>query len=570
MCGICGFYGFENKDLLKRMTSILKHRGPDDSGYFTDKNVSLGHRRLSIIDLKTGHQPMFNEDGLISIVFNGEIYNYKEIRKDLEKRGHRFATDSDTETIIHAYEEHYHKCLEKLRGMFAFAIWDSSRKQLFLARDHVGIKPLYYHYDGERFFFASEIKSLLEAGIRKNIDMESLEDYLTFGFVRGDKTIYEGIKKLLPGHCMTYDGTQLLQRRYWNFRVLGIDKDFATAEADFREIFRDSVKLRMISDVPLGAFLSGGVDSSAVVAYMSQLSKEPVKTFSVGFGQENDELEYARFVSEQFGTDHTEKVVEYKDMPGLIEKLVWHADDPMSDAALLPTYMMSQVAAEKVKVVLTGEGADELFGGYVRYGYFSGKYRFAPEAVRSRMYMYQMTLFRDKEKKQLLESAAMTIPTIGNLNEAIDFELRNSIPDQLLVKVDRASMASSLEARVPFLDTEMIRLGSRLHPDLKMKDGIGKIFMKRALESELPRNIIYRKKHGFSVPLNTWFREDLKDYASRVLLDSETNKKMGFNEEYIRKILPTKQGFKRTGDAFRVWRLLVLNAWQEKFMSDAL
>jgi asparagine synthase (glutamine-hydrolysing) len=563
MCGICGFYGFEDRALLKRMTDSLTHRGPDDSGYFVDRDVSLGHRRLSIIDLKTGKQPMFNEDRSVCVIFNGEIYNFQEIREGLRK--HKFATSSDTETIIHAYEEYGHECLKHFRGMFAFALWDSRKKELFLARDNIGEKPLYYAFDGQKFVFGSEVKALLEYGSRREINHKALDDYLTFGFVRGEDTMFSGVRKLLPGHYMIIDKDGPRISRYWDFDIHDSGRSLDAVVNGFRKLFEESVRMRMISDVPLGAYLSGGIDSSAVVAYMSKLAGE-VKTFSVGFGRENDEVKYARMVSEKFGTDHTEKIVEYSNIPALIEKLVWHCDDPMSDAAVLPTYIISQVASRKVKVVLTGEGADELFGGYTRYKYFSGKYRLLPRQLRSKAYLYQMTLFRDGEKKELMGKTNKTNVSVRDLDDAADFELRNSIPDQLLVKVDRATMASSIEPRVPFLDRDLIEFSAGINHSFKLNGQEGKYVVKKALKGMLPDEIINRKKHGFSVPLAGWFQGDLRDYAAQTLLDSGVNKKLGFNEEYVKKILPGDNGFRRPGDAFRVWRLLVLDVWWKRFM----
>ena len=569
MCGICGFYGFEDRQLLRKMTDTLIHRGPDDSGYYTDRNVSLGQRRLSIIDLKTGKQPIFNEDRSMVIVFNGEIYNFQEIRDNLEKNGHIFSTNSDTETIVHAYEEYGHNCLKKFRGMFAFALWDSRKKELFLARDHTGIKPLFYYSDKDRFIFASEIKSILETGIKKKINPLGLEEYLTFGFSHEDRTLLTGVKRLLPGHHLTVNHEGISVGKYWSVEMNETNMNLNDAIKGFRRAFEESVKLRMISDVPLGAYLSGGLDSSAVVAFMSKHADEPVKTFSVGFGSEGDELEYARIISEKFGTDHHEKIVEYKYIPKLIEKLVWHADDCMSDAALLPTFLISEVAKKKVKVVLTGEGADELFGGYDRYTYLTGlKHRLFP-SLCNKMYMYQMTLFREGEKKKLMGNNNIDLNDYYDgrtLNDATDFELRTAIPNQLLVKVDRATMASSVEARVPFLDRKLMEFSEKLPQNLKIYGSESKFLLKKALADDLPKDIIYRKKHGFSVPLARWFQGDLKDYASQMLLDSEMNKNLGFNEEYIKKLLPTSKGFRRSGDAFRVWRLLVLGVWWEKVL----
>ncbi len=579
MCGITGICGFEDRELIKRMTDVLEHRGPDSSGFFFDKDVGLGHRRLSIIDLSTGKQPIHNEDGSVWIVFNGEIYNYRELRKELEKEGHRFHTNSDTEVIVHLYEKLGKSCVESLRGMFAFAIWDSNKKMLLLARDHAGIKPLYYRLYGDSIVFASEIKSILKSPeTRKETEASSIDDYLTYGFVTGDNTLFSGIKRLLPGHILIFEKGSIEIEKYWSLEMKPRRSCEEENKKTFMEIFEDSVRHRLISDVPLGAFLSGGLDSSSIVAIMSKLSDSPVKTFSIGFGETDDETGFARIVSEKFGTEHHEKIVDYSHIIKLLPRLVWHLDDLISDAACLPTFVVSEFARKHVKVVLTGEGSDEIFAGYPRYRYFRGYYNLLPSGLRLKAYMYQKTLFREKEKAQLcpiLSTKKITDvmksqwPQI-DLNGVMLYEINNALPHELLMKIDKMTMANSLEARVPFLDICIMEFSSTLPMNSKMNRFNGKYILKKSMKGILPDSIINRKKHGFTTPLTLWFGNELKEYAEQIITDNEFQNNLGFNNAYMKKIMPIGGRFKRPGDSYRVWRLLMLNMWHKIFITNEL
>ena len=364
MCGICGFLGFEDRTLLKRMCSTIRHRGPDEHGMHIDKRICLGSQRLKVIDLVRGRQPIYNEDRSICIVYNGEIYNFKEIKEGLERK-HRFYTDTDTEVVLHAYEEYGTGCLKKFNGMFAFAIWDSNKKRLFLARDRLGIKPLYYAFVGEKLLFASEIKAILEYPIDREIDYIALQDFLAFRIAVDDRTMFKNIKKLLPGHFLLHEKGKFTIKKYWELKMHELKIDEKQCIEEVKSILKESVKSRMISDVPLGVYLSGGIDSSIVTGLMSQLEGN-VKTFSVGFGEKEDEIRYARLVADHLSTDHHEIIVEPNTMK-LLPEIIWHLDEPMADPATIPTYILSEFTKKKSTVVLTGEGGDEQFGGYMQY-----------------------------------------------------------------------------------------------------------------------------------------------------------------------------------------------------------
>ncbi|MCK5322358.1 MAG: asparagine synthase (glutamine-hydrolyzing), partial [Candidatus Aenigmarchaeota archaeon] len=437
MCGITGFVGFSDKRLIKKMTDSIKHRGPDGCGYYINDSVCLGHRRLSIIDTSTGDQPMYNEEGDVVVVFNGEIYNYLELRKNLSAKKHKFKSNSDTEVLVHLWEEYGKDMVKKLRGMFAFAIWDDSKKVLFTARDHIGIKPFYYCFNDKVLVFASEIKAILKwEGYDKSVDRRSLNDYLAFGYVSGEKTMFSGVKKLLPGHCMMFRNGKVDIKKYWKPEFSESVKNENVAVSTLNKLFDESVKIRLMSDVPFGAFLSGGVDSSLIVAMMSKHMDEPVKTFSVGFGEADDELPYARLVADKFGTDHTEKIVEPDDLLKHIGSIIKLNDDCVVDPAMLPTYVISKVASRRVKMVLSGEGGDENFGGYERYGILEKPW-FAPRSLRFLRYRMMITLIRDKERKMLLqgvgyhpEGQVMRPFISGNkLNDVLSFEQKTYLPD---------------------------------------------------------------------------------------------------------------------------------------------
>jgi asparagine synthase (glutamine-hydrolysing) len=499
MCGIAGIYGVSDKTLVKRMCDKIIHRGPDEVGYYIDGNVSLGMRRLSIIDLSTGSQPIFNEDGSIVVVFNGEIYNFKELREDLEQKGHHFSTNSDTEVIVHAYEEYGYECLKRFNGMFAIALWDTNRKELFLARDRIGIKPLYYTMIDESVVFASEIKSILEYDeIKREVDEEALAEYFILRYVPAPLTILKGIRKLEPGSYMVVNGNGVKRKKYWSLDACkSIHKNEAYFKENILKTLKDSVKRRLIADVPLGVFLSGGVDSSTITAIASDFSFEPVKTFSVGFyGSEYDETPYARDVAEYFGTDHTEEWVDIENVD-LLPKLIYHTDEPLADPAILPTYLISKVARKRVKVILSGEGGDEAFAGYDRYSSELKAYRalkYFPNLLKKLVFKLGEGVNEGALKKYLLYLGSRTtqensyfyrlklrdsghlnadILRTGNegnnalslfhsdgdyLNCMLRFDINYWLPDDLLMKVDKMTMANSLEARVPFLDHNLLQL----------------------------------------------------------------------------------------------------------------
>lgn len=617
MCGIAGYLNLQqpsDQALIERMTRILRHRGPDGEGYHLDGSLALGHRRLSIIDLAGGKQPMSDDSGRYWITFNGEIYNFPRLREQLMKHGHRFATRSDTETILAAYKQYGENCVDHLRGMFAFAIWDARDKSLFLARDRVGKKPLYYHFSGTGFVFASEIKAILQyPGIERAIDHSALADYLQLQYVPFPKTIFRSIHKLPPGFTlrvtMEADGLRLTERKYWDLRY---EPDYARSEGQWcellREKFDEAVRIRMISEVPLGAFLSGGVDSSAVVAFMAKSQSAPVKTFSIGFKEEDfSELQYARQIAEQFGTDHHEYVVE-PDAMEMLPKLAWEFDEPFADSSAVPTYYVSKLAREHVTVILSGDGGDETFAGYGRYPWATdmAKYDFIPPSARRILFgwpsallpdgvrgkgmlrhlskdpfgryagqvsqgdpSYFNGLFSDSFKSSLDEQSTgdRFLREFYDACNSSDYltriqylDTKTYLAEDILTKVDRASMLCSLETRAPLLDHELLELAARIPSSLKLKNGTTKYIMKKSLEGILPDNILYRKKMGFGVPLVHWFKDDLVDYSRDILFSTEARQRGFFNMHQIEKLLDQHQ---KTGRDLspRIWGLLFFEHW---------
>lgn len=647
MCGICGKINFNNEpvgeDLLKKMTAVLSHRGPDDEGiYLNNKqsaiknhpSVGLGHRRLSIIDLSPlAHQPMSNEDGTVWIVYNGEIYNFPELREDLIKRGHIFRSKSDTETIIHLYEEYGPECLKFLRGMFAFAIWDENKKQLFLARDRVGKKPLYYRHSENSFSFASEIKSILQdESFEKKPDYTAIHHYLTYQDVPSPWTAFDGIKKLPPAHYLVLKDGEAKLKRYWKLSYLpkhnplspslskGGKGGFEKAlKAEILERLKEAVKIRLISDVPLGAFLSGGVDSSAVVAMMAGMMNGPVKTFSIGFKEDAyNELKYARMVAERFKTDHTEFMVEPKALD-VIEKLVWHFNEPFADSSAVPTYYVSKLAREKVTVILNGDGGDENFAGYGRYtalAFSKEMHRYFPASfVRSLLpvimrlphgkdptnFFWRLKRFLQEYSKspEMMNAQWLCHFSTGMKNDLYteDFSRQVSsrdsfellfnkydeaeadnfldktlyadvmmyLPDDLLVKVDVASMANSLEARSPFLDHEFMEFAARIPAELKLKGRTTKYILKEALRGILPDEVLFREKMGFGVPIDHWFRNELKDMAYDILLSEKAMARGYFKKEAVKRILDEHTSNKWNWHN-HIWNLLMLELWHRMFI----
>ena len=626
MCGIAGLFNFGTHEpvsprLLKAMTDMLVHRGPDDEGFYISGAVGLGHRRLSIIDLAAGHQPMTNEDGSVWVVFNGEIYNFADLHDELVKKGHIFKTRSDTEVIVHLYEEEGERCFERLRGMFAIVIWDGRNQKLILARDRVGKKPLFYFYDGFRVAFASEIKALLEVpNIPREIDIEALADYFSFLYVPAPKSIFKHVRKVLSGHYVVVSGTGIRETEYWDINFSEIAE---RTEDDWCEqlldTYRQAVRLRLISDVPLGAFLSGGVDSSSVVALMTAITGDSVSTCSIGFDEEKfNELPYARQIAAQFNTDHHEQIVR-PDAVGVIEKLVWHYDEPFADSSAIPTYYVSQMARKHVTVALAGDGGDENFAGYRRY-YFDQRENIVrgllPSAIRKPVFGALASLypkadwaprvFRGKAtfsnlarapidayfrsvsavqaelKKQLLhqdvhrglngyQSLDVFRHYYGKANTADPLsrvqyvDIKTYLTDDILVKVDRASMAHSLEVRAPILDHKLMELAASMPSSMKLRGMNGKYIFKKAVEKILPRSVLYRKKMGFAVPLGQWFRHELKDFAYSVIFTRGGDALL--SRATAKRVWDEHQSSRRNRST-ELWTLLMFRLWEQQFVKQ--
>jgi asparagine synthase (glutamine-hydrolysing) len=611
MCGICGVLGFGGRPVraeeVREMCASMVHRGPDEDGLFTRPGLGLGMRRLSIIDLGGGSQPIRNEDGTVVVVMNGEIYNYRELRRELIDSGHTFSTASDTETIVHLYEDYGDGVVEKLRGMFAFALWDERRRRLLLARDRIGIKPLYYTTANGRLFFASELKALLASGeIPRALDYHAVAHLLTFLTTPVSESVLAGVRKLPPGHYLVASPEGRVDvRPYWD---VVFEEDPSRTEAEWAEGLREevdeSVRLHLASDVPLGAFLSGGIDSSAVVAAMARTASGRVKTFSIGFPEESfSELQHARRVAEHLGTDHHELVVEPSSIEAVAE-IAWHLDEPFGDSSAIPTYMVSKLAAQHVKVVLSGDGGDELFGGYDKYVVEArerrrerwplGLRRLAggvggrlPEGATGREFLRHLALegaeryvdaaliFKEEQKQRLFAGEALealrrhdpegeAASRLGSLkghwlSRLQYLDHKEYLPRDILTKVDRMSMAHSLEARVPLLDHKVVEFAARIPPGLKYHDGITKYIFKRSLRGTLPDAIIDRPKRGFAVPLSRWFRGNLREFAADVLLSTRTRERGFFNTPYVRRLVEMHEGGRDLG--LQLWTLISFELW---------
>jgi asparagine synthase (glutamine-hydrolysing) len=614
MCGIAGYYHLDRPadvSVLRAMCSVIRHRGPDDEGLHLDGGCGIGMRRLSIIDLSTGHQPISNEDGSVRVVFNGEIYNYKDLRRDLIAQGHRFQTNSDTETLVHLYEQEGMEGIARLRGMFAYAIWDSRRRQLLLVRDRMGKKPLYYAATPDGIAFASELKCLRALdNIAWDLDPEALRLYFQFGYIPDPATPFRAVRKLSAGGWLTYgaDG-QLRQGRYWRlpFPSAGPPPGLSREQAceRIRELFDESVRMRLIADVPLGAFLSGGIDSSSVVASMARQSSEPVKTFSIGFEESAfNELPYARMVAEQYRTEHHEIVVR-PDSIGLANKLVHHFDEPFADCSAIPTYIVSEFTARHVKVALTGDGGDELFAGYDSFFQIGRLRRWdrVPQTARrllallaevlpysayGKNYLYMISrptaLARYFEfnhapyflRRQLLqpgwmlpaETAYLTraladflIPNGADaLLQALYFEATAKLTGDMLVKVDRMSMAASLEVRCPMLDHKLAELAFSIPPDWKMRQGRGKSIFLDGVGARLPAQILNRPKMGFGVPLETWFRGPLREFVRDHLLSREFAAREVASPAFLAHMIEEHDAGRRNNSLW-LWGMLMLELW---------
>ena len=622
MCGINGIYYFKadqvvDRELLLRMRDTMTHRGPDEAGYYLKGNIGLGHRRLSIIDLTTGQQPLSNEDGSVWITYNGEIFNYQTLRRDLIAKGHRFKTQSDTEVIVHLYEEDGVECVKKLRGQFAFAIWDEKLNRLMLARDRLGILPLSYTLDQDRLLFASEIKAILEdRQVGREIDLQALSEYLTYQYVPSPGTIFKQIRKLPPAHILVCEQGRVTVSRYWK---LTYQPNEQADEAEYLEQIesklREAVQIRLMSDVPLGAFLSGGIDSSSVVAFMSQVMNCPVKTFFIGFGEQDyDERHYARLVARHLGTEHHEFVVTSK-TNDLLPRLVKQFDEPFADPSAIPTYYVSKMARQHVTVCLSGDGGDEAFAGYRRYRTALRSRRLEmipislrrpllarlsqviPHGVRGKRFALHASIespvelygvvqgylhptVRDQILADEVRSALNGQPPYERLQQLyteaapadyltrlqyIDF--MSYLPDDILVKVDRTSMLNSLETRVPLLDYELVELVATTPTYLRMKGSEQKYALKQIVKKFLPAEIINRPKKGFGVPLKYWFEKDWRTYATELLLDPQAISAPLFNQKQIAELL-TRHSSHRENFSEVIYSLLIFEEWCRCYLAD--
>ncbi len=631
MCGICGFIdnradGACGEEVLREMNRRLSHRGPDDEGTYLARSprvgtVGLGHRRLKIIDLSAaGRQPMANEDGSIRLVLNGEIYNYRQLRALLQEKGHVFSSETDTETLVHLYEEEGTGLLQRLRGMFAFALWDEKKQLLLLARDRIGKKPLVYAQDGRFFCFASELNSLMAAATgRPQMEMPALDDYLSFGYIPAPLTIYKGIRKLPPGHFLILRDGRMSLERYWRLQY-GPKRRISEEDAaqETLRLLEESVRVRLNSDVPLGAFLSGGIDSSAVVALMSRAGAGQVKTFSIGFGDADyDELKFARLIARRYGTDHHEFTVRPNAL-GIIDELVTRYGEPFADSSCIPTYYVSEMTRRSVTVALNGDGGDELFAGYDRYRamLIAQKLFEYPHALRSRLralerllpdspnprsrlrrakrflqaafmpeakrycrwlgiftpeQRHSLYLTRDSSLYEKDRAADLITALLGEANtEALLDRILYTdsllyLPFDLLVKVDIASMTHALEARSPFLDQELIEFVARLPADYKLRGSTSKYLLKKALHPHLPGPILSRGKMGFGVPLGRWFRGELRDFVKDNLCCAQTRITSFLNAEEIDRIVHEHIVLNKDR-SYQIWSLLMLELWHRRFM----
>ncbi len=624
MCGICGVTYFDRErnvlePEVKSMCDVIRHRGPDDEGWITKGNYGIGMRRLSIIDLFTGRQPISNEDGSIWIVFNGEIYNHVELRDELIKKGHKFQTKCDTEAIVHAYEEYGEECPKKLNGMFGFAILDLRKRILFLARDRLGIKPLYYYHDSRKFAFGSELKSILQVpNIPREVDLRALDLFLTFEYIPSPYSIFQGIRKLPPGHSLTLKDGRINIKEYWDLNF--DEKEVPEGELceQLLELFQDAVKIRLMSDVPLGAFLSGGIDSSAIVAMMSRVMDRPVKTFSIGFKEDTyNESHYAQQIANHFNTEHHVEIIEPNALE-LTEKLVGFLDEPFGDFSIFPTYLVSKMARKHVTVSLSGDGGDELFAGYDTYiANKAGRaYERLPGLLRSAMHPILNRIPPTEKKKGLINRAkrfveGMELPadlehtrwmiflqeaeknklysndvqdmlngsdsfefirnyfnrvnTSDPLNRQLYVDIKSYLVDDILVKVDRMSMATSLETRVPFLDHRFVEFSATIPSRLKLQGKNTKYLLKKAMGGILPPQILNRGKEGFSIPIKNWLKEDLKPLMLEVLDQQKIKREGFFNANYVEQLKKEHLSGKQN-HSHRLWSMMVFGIWQDLYL----
>lgn len=627
MCGICGFYqsqSIADLKILQKMNDQIIHRGPDDEGFYFEGPVGLAVRRLSIIDLVTGHQPQSSYSKNSTVTFNGEIYNFKELRMNLAKKGYIFRTNSDTEVVVNLYEEYGMDFVHQLNGMFAIGIYDKKKETLILARDRLGIKPLYYYIDPktENLIFGSEIKSILQyPELVREIDPMALDYFLTLEYIPAPFSLFKGIKKLPGGHILKYHNKQVTIKEYWDIKPTTNQRSFPQLKEEFLSLIKDCVRKRMISDVPLGAFLSGGIDSSTIVSQMIDNSSKRIKTFSIGFEEKSySELPYSNMVAQKFDTEHHIKNLK-PNIKDLVIKLADYFDEPLGDFSNFPTYLVSEIAREQVTVVLSGDGGDEIFGGYEHYiaqkiskmidfppfrffhkpmaqlthlfppselkkGFINRIKRFSEglnNSYKNRHFRWMLFLSaqgknRLYSKDYLQDSYTKMLPErspfdkhfaragqFKGINQDLYLDLKTYMVDNILVKVDRTSMATSLEARVPLLDHRMVEFAFSLPPSYKVKGNTTKWFFKEAVKDILPREVIHRQKEGFSIPIKNWLKTDLKDLMMEYLSKKRIDNLGYFNYHYIQKMI-NQHLTNKQNHAHRLWSLILLNLWEERFL----
>lgn len=624
MCGICGIFSLSgkpvDKDLLNKMAAIMAHRGPDGEGHYISDSVGLGHRRLSIIDLAGGAQPISNEDDTLHIVFNGEIYNFIELREELEGKGHLFRTRSDTEVIIHGYEEWGNDCVNRFNGIFAFALWNSKNKSLFLTRDHLGVKPLYYIRLKDKLLFASEIKSLLQdKDVAREVDIKSLGELFTFRYVPSPNTLFKEIKKLPPGYWMVCSANNIQINKYWNWRprITDAPQEHALIET-YQGMLEDAIRLQMRSDVPVGLFLSSGIDSAAILAIMSRYVSMPIYTFTIGFegGEKTNETDDARQMAARYGANHTEMIVGPKDYENYYDRYLWDIEEPVGNETAAAFYFVSKIASEKVKVALTGQGADEPWAGYQRHlgAKLSSLYSRLPHSLTeyankvvymlprnerlkrgvtalhepdrltrfAKIYSFYSAEMKGKlfqnwvkqeiflngyEAKEALRHLYADVPHLDPLAQILYIDTRANLPDDLLMVNDKTSMANSIEARVPFLDYRLVEFIETIPSNLKLKRFRGKYLHKKAVEKWLPQKIINRKKKGFDNPINVWLQHKMRTYVGDCLLSETSSVNHYFNKNYIQSLLSLHESDKE--DYLRhIYLLISFELWHQKFISQ--
>jgi asparagine synthase (glutamine-hydrolysing) len=622
MCGICGKLNFDSQEpldgsIVQRMMDTISHRGPDGRGQYTSGPIGLGHLRLSIIDLSTGDQPIYNEDGSVCVVYNGEIYNFLELRDELQARGHRFRSKTDTEVIVHAYEEWGEAAVERFRGMFAFALWDSSRRFLLIARDRVGIKPLYYVNTGRSLLFASEIKALLaDPCVPRQINPRAIDSFLTDLFVSGSETMFEGINKLEPGHILTVNNGRVVTRQYWdlNFEETRSKVSFDESVEELQHLLGRTVKDHMISDVPVGVFLSGGLDSTGILGYAIEQTGKPVRTFTIGFEGAGfvDERPYARLAAQRYGTEHTETTLTAEDFVSCLPTYVWHMEEPICEPPAIALYWLSKLARDSnIKVLLSGEGGDEAFGGYKTYSnvlfvegvkraagpaknllsfalqalagagwssasyyrsmidqplwqYYQGRTSMPPNALDGlKSQMYRRELRSDPSFRNVARRSFGRVEGRGALDHMLYVDTKSWLPDRLLVKADKMTMAASIELRVPLLDHQILEFAASLPADFKVRNNSTKRVLRTALENRVPSEIVNRKKAGFPVPYEMWLNTTLKDFVADTLTSTTTALIDYFDKQELATFVASSQSNRRHYK--EMFSLVVLELWLRQF-----